>query len=146
MNVIERLKDMLSDCPLMDDFNDGHVDYTEAEPGNFGIFNVGTTKLKEDVLGNATYISNFTLYANNMAYDDMTRLANSSWLLDMSYWLNNQKDLDIEVEIEGETKKGVISKIDSSNAMMFRYPTGNPADGVDYQIQIKVTYKILEEE
>lgn len=145
MNVIEVLKNLLSDCPLMDEFNNEHIDYNEDVTGNYGIYSVGTNKIKEDIVGNATYVSDFILYANNMAYDDITRLSNASWLMRMTYWLDKQKNFNITEIIDGFVMNGIITKITASNGMMFSVPTGDINDGVNYQIQIKVTYEFKEE-
>lgn len=142
-NVIETLKDILSASPLMVEFNDNqHIDYNEEQPGNYGVYPIGTSLVKENILGDETYRTNFIIYANMQAHDNYVRLLNSNWLLRMTYWLNSLTDIPI---VKDEEKlpltQGKITSITCSNGMLFGIPTGNIADGVSYQLQIQIEYE-----
>lgn len=143
MNVIEVTKKILSDYKKISEFSSGvQVDFTTNEPTNFGLSSIGDTLIKEDVLGNQKRKHSFVLYAVNQAYEDYDRLANSSFLLELAYWLETQKGQEVDVAIGDIVKKGEITKISTANAMIFNVPTGNIRDGVMYQIQIYVEYKV----
>ncbi len=143
MNVIEVTKKILSDYKKISEFSNGvQVDFTTNEPTNFGLSSIGDTLIKEDVLGNQKRKHSFVLYAVNQAYEDYDRLANSSFLLELAYWLETQKGQEVDVAIGDIVKKGEITKISTANAMIFNVPTGNIRDGVMYQIQIYVEYKV----
>ena len=143
MNVIEATKKILSDYKKISEFSSGvQIDFTANEPTNFGLSSTGDTLLKEDVLGNQKRKHSFVLYAVNQAYEDYDRLANSSFLLELAYWLEIQKGQEVDVAIGDTVKKGEITKISTANAMIFSVPTGNLNDGVMYQIQIYVEYKV----
>ena len=143
MNVIEVTKKILSDYKKISEFSSGvQIDFTANEPTNFGLSSIGDALLKEDILGNQDRKHSFVLYAVNQAYEDYDRLANSSFLLELAYWLETQKGQEIDVAIGDAVKKGEITKISTANAMIFSVPTGNLNDGVMYQIQIYVEYKV----
>lgn len=143
MNVIEATKKILSDYKKISEFSSGvQIDFTANEPTNFGLSSTGDALLKEDVLGNQKRKHSFVLYAVNQAYEDYDRLANSSFLLELAYWLETQKGQEVDVAIRDTVKKGEITKISTANAMIFSVPTGNLNDGVMYQIQIYVEYKV----
>lgn len=147
MNIIETTKKILSDYNKISEFSNGvQIDYTTNEPINFGLSSIGDALLKEDILGNQKRKHSFVLYAVNQAYEDYDRLANSSFLLELSYWLEKQKGQEIDIVIGDSVKKGEITKISTANAMIYAVPTGNLNDGVMYQIQIYVEYKIKGED
>lgn len=143
MNVIETTKKILSSYEKISEFSNGvHIDFTINEPTDFGLSSTGDALLREDVLGNQKRKHSFVLYAVNRAYEDYDRLANSSFLLELAYWLETQKGQSIDIVIGDIVKKGEITKISTANAMIFSVPTGNIRDGVMYQIQIYVEYKV----
>lgn len=143
MNVIEVTKKILSDYKKISEFSNGvQVDFTTNEPTNFGLSSIGDTLIKEDVLGNQKRKHSFVLYAVNQAYEDYDRLSNSNFLLELAYWLEIQRGQSIDIVIGDIVKKGEITKISTANAMIFNVPTGNIRDGVMYQIQIYVEYKV----
>jgi hypothetical protein len=144
MNVIELVKQILTDYPKILEFtNEVHVDFTDSEPMNFGLSSTGDQLIKEDVLGNQIRQHNFVLYAVNQAFLDYDRLANSTFLLDLSYWLEkvaNEQDITID-----EQSRGKLLSLSSANGMLYSIPTGDIMDGVTYQIQIYAQYKIERE-
>lgn len=143
MNVIEVTKKIVSSYEKISEFSNGvHIDFTINEPTDFGLSSTGDALLKEDVLGNQKRKHSFVLYAVNQAYEDYDRLANSSFFLELAYWLETQKGQEVDVAIGDTVKKGEITKISTTNAMIFSVPTGNLRDGVMYQIQIYVEYKV----
>lgn len=143
MNVIEATKKILSNYKKISEFSSGvQIDFTINEPTNFGLSSIGDTLIKEDVLGNQKRKHSFVLYAVNQAYEDYDRLSNSNFLLELAYWLETQKGQSIDIVIGDIVKKGEITKISTANAMIFNVPTGNIRDGVMYQIQIYVEYKV----
>ena len=143
MNVIEATKKILSNYKKISEFSSGvQIDFTTNEPTNFGLSSIGDTLIKEDVLGNQKRKHSFVLYAVNQAYEDYDRLSNSNFLLELAYWLEIQRGQSIDIVIGDIVKKGEITKISTANAMIFNVPTGNIRDGVMYQIQIYVEYKV----
>lgn len=147
MNVIEVTKKILSEYDKISEFSNGiQIDFTTNEPTNFGLSSIGDTLLKEDVLGNQKRKHSFVLYAVNQAYEDYDRLANSGFLLELTYWLENQKGQTVDVAYGNIKKVGEITKITTANAMIYNVPTGNINDGVMYQVQIYVEYKVKGED
>lgn len=149
MNIIELVKQLLTDYPKIAEFtNEIQVDFTdESNPTNFGISSIGDILLKEDILGNQTRQHNFILYAVNQSFTDYDRLANSTFLLNLTYWLEKYKQQDpLEVTINDKLVQGKLLGLSSANAMLYSIPTGNINDGVMYQIQIYANYKLESEE
>lgn len=148
MNIIEMVRKLLTDYPKMKEFtNNVHIDFTDAEPTNFGLSSNGDIKIKEDLLGNQKRRHNFILYAINQAYTDYDRLTNSSFLLELTYWLEKAADnQEIEVVAGEDAINGELIELSSANAMLFDIPTGNINDGVTYQLQIFADYTVKGEE
>ena len=146
MNIIERVKQILTDCPLVKEFtNDIHVDFNSNDTGSFGLFSNGDSKTKEDILGNQVRQHNFVLYATNQSFNDFDRLQNSSFLLDLNYWLERVKGQEITAEIDGAQYRGCITKLWSANGMIYQIPVEDITDGVTYQLQIYAQYTLKKE-
>ena len=144
MNIIELIKQILTDYPRISEFtNEINVDFTDGTPTNFGLSSTGDQLVREDILGNQIRRHNFVLYALNQSFTNYDRLANSTFLLDLTYWLEqyNQED-QIEVTINDKTVSGKLLGLSSANAMLYMVPTGDINDGVTYQIQIYAQYKL----
>lgn len=144
MNIIELVKQILTDYPKMSEFtNEINVDFTDDTPTSFGLSSVGDQLIKEDILGNQIRRHNFVLYALNQSFTDYDRLANSTFLLDLTYWLEQYRNNDpIEVTIDNKTVSGKLLGLSSANAMLYMVPTGDINDGVTYQIQIYAQYEL----
>lgn len=147
MNIIELVRQILTDYPKITEFtNEINIDFTDDTPTNFGLSSVGDNLVKEDILGNQVRQHNFVLYALNQSYTNYDRLANSTFLLDLTYWLEQYKQEDpIEVTINNKTVSGKLLGLSSANAMLYMVPTGDINDGVTYQIQIYAQYTIESE-
>jgi hypothetical protein len=147
MNIIELVKQILTDYPKITEFtNEIKVDFTDDAPTSFGLSSTGDKLIKEDILGNQTRQHNFVLYALNQSANDYDRLVNSTFLLDLTYWLEQYQQEDpIEATINNKTVFGKLLGLSSANAMLYMIPTGNINDGVTYQIQIYAKYKLESE-
>lgn len=145
MNIIEQVKQILTDCELVKQFTQNiQIDFTSNEAGDFGLFSNGDTKVKEDILGNQTRQHNFVLYATNQSLNDFDRLQNSSFLLDLSMWLETVKGQKVEATINGAKYSGEITKLWSANGMAYQMPQ-DISDGVTYQLQIYAQYNLKKE-
>ena len=143
MNILEKVKEILTEYPKMSEFCNGiHTDFTENKPGNFGLYPNGDAILKTDILGGQKRQHSFVLYANNQSFNDFERIANSTFLLELAYWLETVKNVPITVTVGNEEREGIITKMSSANGMMFAAPTGDINDGVTYQLQIYAEYKV----
>lgn len=149
MNIIELVRKIINEYPEIERFtNNIHIDFTDNEKEqDFGLSSNGDTKIKEDVLGNQKRRHNFVLYAINQAFNDYDRLQNSTFLLNLSYYLDaiSSGEYEIEVTINGHKRKGVLNSIRCENAMIFSIPTGEISDGVMYQLQIYAEYTLESE-
>lgn len=147
MNIIETVKKKLSDFPRMEEFSSGiHIDFTENTPGNFGLYSTGDALIKKDILGNQKRKHNFVLYANNQPFNDYERLANSTFLLELNYWLETIKSIPITALVGDAERNGYITKMYGANGMLFAVPTGDINNGVTYQLQIYAEYTVESEE
>ena len=143
MNILEKVKEILTEYPKMSEFCNGiHTDFTENKPGNFGLYPNGDAILRTDILGGQKRKHSFVLYANNQSFNDFERIANSTFLLELAYWLETVKNVPITVTVGTEEREGIITKMSSANGMMFAAPTGDINDGVTYQLQIYAEYKV----
>lgn len=148
MNIVELVKQILSEFPRISEMNYGiNVDFTEANSGNCGLYPTGDQLLKEDILGNQDRQHNFVLYANFSGFNDYERLANSTFLLDLAYWLEKAAvNQEIEVTINERTVTGTLKKLSSANGMLYGYKEDTLSGPVTYQLQIYAQYHIESEE
>ncbi len=148
MNIIELVKNIVLQFPKINEIcNDIHVDFTEAEPTNYGLSSSGDRLLSEDICGNQTRQHNFVLYAVYQSLNDYDRINNSGVLLELSYWLesnvNNQR---ITVLVGENTLNGYLTLLTCSNGMLFSIPNENFNTGVRYQLNIAAEYIVESED
>lgn len=134
MNVIEKVRAILADFSGISEI---HIDFTGSTPGSFSLSSVGDMLLKTDILGNQKRQHSFLFYAVFSSLNDFERLSNSSALLELTMWLENQKN----IEIDG----GQITKISAENGMLYEIPDENRIIGYRYQMQIFAEYEIEKE-
>lgn len=143
MNIIELVKEVVLGFPNISDL---HIDYTEDEPDNYGLYPTGDQLYKEDILGNQDRRHNFVLYAVFQSFNDYQRIANSTFLLDLNYWLEKAaQGQPIEVTIDEQTVTGKLTKLSSANGMLYGYQEGTLSGPVTYQLQIYAQYHLESE-
>ncbi len=90
MTDLEKMRAFLQTYPAWEDSL--QIDFTEAAPGNAGLFPGGLEELsrREDVLGNLQIDCRyrFTLYRHTAGQVDGTQ--NAQWLLDLQNWVQQQ--------------------------------------------------------
>lgn len=147
MNIIELIKQIVSEFPQISALAYGvNVDFTEDNPGNCGLYPTGDQLIKEDILGNQERKHTFVLYAVFDSINDYQRLANSTFLLDLAYWLEHAaKDQTIEVTIDDKLVTGTLTKVSSANGMLYGYQNDTLTGPVTYQLQIYAQYHLESE-
>ncbi len=147
MNIIELVKEVLSDFPQISMINNGiKVDFTDNKDGSCGLYPTGDQLLKEDICGNQDRRHNFVLYAVFQSVNDYDRLANSTFLLELAYWLEHAaQDQEIEVTIDNKSVPGTLTKLSSANGMLYGYQDGTLSGPVTYQLQIYAQYHLESE-
>lgn len=147
MNIIKLVREVLTNYPKISEFtNNISIDFTEDEPNNYGLYSTGDTLISEDILGNQIRQHNFVLYAVNQSYNDYDRLANSTFLLDLAYWLERYKsNVVLEVVIDNKTYHGNLKSLSSANGMMYEIHNDDINNGITYQIQIYAQYTLESE-
>lgn len=147
MNVVNTVKLLLSGSNVLDAFNGNiHVDYMEATDSDAGLYATGPVKVGEDIVGNPRYRMNFQLYTGLRGFTDYDRQVNSDAMAALTYYLNSKRGSAVDEAVNGKTYSGKILSVTASNAMLYDVPSGDYADGVRYQLQIAVEYKIRTEE
>lgn len=146
MNVIEVVRQILTDYPNISDFISGavHIDFNEEEDHNYGLSSTGDSLIKTNIWGNQVRTDNMVLYATNQSANDYDRLQNSTFLLDLGYYLETVKGQQVTATINNELFTGEIKEVSSGNGMAW----SKSEDGqyITYQLQIKVTYTLEREE
>ena len=134
MNIIEKVQEILSSYPQISMFtNEVDIDLTSDDPVSYGLSSVGDELVRGYVTGKELRQHNFVLYAVQDSFNTFKRLANSTFLLELGYWLKDKKNIEVD--------EGRITSIRTSNGMAYEIPTGDINDGVRYQIQIFVQYE-----
>lgn len=121
MTIIEYMRQKLTEYPKISEFltgDDIHIDFTEPDPVNYGLSSNGDSLVKEDILGNQIRRHNFVMYAVGQSFTDYNRLANSNFLLELAYWLEQlPEESGIEVNVGDEVKEATFLKATTANAM-----------------------------
>lgn len=149
MTIIDFMRKKLTEYPKISEFLSGddiHIDFTEPDPVNYGLSSNGDSLIKEDVLGNQIRLHGFVMYAVGQSFTDYNRLANSNFLLELSYWLEHLEEEDgITAAIDDGEFPARFLKATTANAMSMG-PMGETInEGVLYQIQIYAQYKVERE-
>lgn len=143
MNIIELVKETVMGFPNISDLS---IDYTGNDPVNYGLYPTGDQLIKEDIIGNQDRQHNFVLYAVFQSINDYDRLSNSTFLLDLAYWLEHAAlNQPIEVTIDERTVTGTLTKLSSANGMLYGYQDGTLSGPVTYQLQIYAQYHLESE-
>lgn len=149
MNIIEQVKNIINSYPKISEFShDVHVDYTDDSAINYGLSSIGDALVSSDILGNQERRHSFVLYAVNQSFNDYDRLKNSSFLLDLTYWLEQIPSGEYELEMteNNVTRTGYIKRISCANAMLYTYQNGTVEGSVTYQLQLYADYRLNSEE
>lgn len=146
MNVIEVMRQILTDYPSISDLISGdvHIDFNEESDNNYGLSSTGDSLIKSNIWGDQERTDNMVLYATNQSVNDYDRLQNSTFLLDLGYYLETVKGNEITATINGVLYTGEIKNVTIGNGMAW----SKSQDGqfLTYQLQIKVTYSLEREE
>lgn len=146
MSIIDYMRYLLINYPKISDVcNTVNIDFVDSVDDSYGLSSMGDVLLKRDILGNQTRQHNFMLYATYQSVNDFDRLNNSGVLLDLAYYLDSKNNDVITTEINGEKKVGIVKQIKTENGSIVAIPEGNMVAGVQYQLQISVTYEIESE-
>ena len=95
MNVIETLRKKITTCPLMKTFNAVHMDYTEPNDGQAGLFFNGASLVRRSVEGDSDWQARFTLYTFCDTFEDYQRISASNFLLGLTYYLQSLSGIEI---------------------------------------------------
>lgn len=146
MNIIEVVRQILNDYPNISDLISGevHIDFNEESDHNYGLSSTGDSLIKSNICGDQVRADNMVLYATNQSANDYDRLQNSTFLLDLGYYLETVKGNEITATINGVPYTGEIKNVTIGNGMAW----SKSQDGqyLTYQLQIKVTYSLEREE
>lgn len=146
MNVIEVMRQILTDYPSISDLISGdvHIDFNEESDNNYGLSSTGDSFIRSNIWGDQVRTDTMVLYATNQSANDYDRLQNSTFLLDLGYYLETIKGNEITATINGVPYTGEIENVTIGNGMAW----SKSQDGqyLTYQLQIKVTYSLEREE
>ena len=150
MTVIDFMKKKLTEYPKISEFLSGegiHVDFTDPAPVNYGLSSMGDSLVEEDLLGNQIRKHSFVMYAVGQSFTDYNRLANSNFLLELAYWLEQLPEGEhFETTVDGKTVVGKFSKATTANAMSMTLMGDTVDKGILYQVQIYIEYELESEE
>lgn len=147
MNIIELVKQILTDCPHIADLTgEINIDFTEDSPISISIYPVGDQKIGENIMGWPIRQHNFVMYAVFQSFNDYERMANSTFLLNLAYWLEHAaSNQAIETIINEQIVPGALRSLSSANGMLFDYMDGTLIGPVKYQLQIYAQYHLESE-
>lgn len=145
MNLVETIKKIFTEREFMNEFNGMHVDYSNNNEEDSGLFLTNDRKISEDIVGNVKRQASFTVYRNVYSLSDAERIQNSAFILELSAYLESLSDekITFEYKIGKEKEKtAYIDTISCSNGMVFQYLGNNPGNGAQYMLQLNVIYVV----
>lgn len=136
MSRIEQMRKFIAECPFMDTFAEQHIDWTDSEPGNYGIMPTGESLIRaeEDICGNKIKYkqASFALYARFFTVDDIVRLESAGFLELFADWIEEQSEAGT-IPHFGDNPDS--ESMTAQNGMLFSM-SENGQTGL-YQIQIQ---------
>lgn len=145
MTVLEAAKEIIKNYPRIDEFtNDIHYDFSDDTEGEAGLYVIGDTKIKEDVLGGQTRQMDMVMYSTCQAASDYDRLSNSTFLDELAFYLEQVEEDEYEIT-KGDGRDishGHIKSMNCSNAMLVTYLNDEATGPVRYQLQIVIQYTL----
>jgi len=143
MNIIEKVTDILQNYPKISEVcNEVHIDFSDPEPTSYGLSSTGDALIAEDILGNQKRQHSFMLYSTFSSINDYERMLNSTALLELGLWLEEQTDCEIESTVGDNVCTGMLTKLRAENGMLYEIPQENQYDGWQYQLQIIAEYTV----
>jgi hypothetical protein len=143
MNIIEKVTDILQSYPKISEVcNEVHIDFSDPEPTSYGLSSTGDALMTEDILGNQKRQHSFMLYSTFSSINDYERMLNSTALLELGLWLEEQTDCEIESTVGSSVYTGKLTKLRAENGMLYEIPQENQYDGWQYQLQIIAEYTV----
>lgn len=143
MNIIEKVTDILQNYPKISEVcNEVHIDFSDPEPTSYGLSSTGDALMTEDILGNQKRQHSFMLYSTFSSINDYERMLNSTALLELGLWLEEQTDFEIESTVGDNVYTGKLTKLRAENGMLYEIPQENQYDGWQYQLQIIAEYTV----
>ncbi len=143
MNIIEKVTDILQSYPKISEVcNEVHIDFSDPEPTSYGLSSTGDALIAEDILGNQKRQHSFMLYSTFSSINDYERMLNSTALLELGLWLEEQTDCEIESNVGDSVYTGKLTKLRAENGMLYEIPQENQYDGWQYQLQIIAEYTV----
>lgn len=134
-SIIAAVREWLGGCELLSEIppKKRHIDWTDADNENYGLFPDGDIVLKKFLNGGGKHQYSFTLYINKMTSEDDMRLRNAGFLERLQHWC---EDKTIAHELP-ELPCGTCTKIEAANGMLAE--TASRKYG-KYLIQFKLYY------
>lgn len=137
MNIVEVLKEIICETGLLT--GDVKTDLSANDAGDYALYPTGETAPKKYINGDVEYTHNFVFYTHKEAETESKRDENVAFNKSLCDALNKVKDRSL---FDNNTVIGKIKSVTAQNGMLFNVP-GSLYSGFTYQIQIKITYKIL---
>ncbi len=137
MSIISGVKTYMQTCSYLQELTGGnYVDFTDAEPGNYGIMPLGDQRIKIYLRGRGEQRQySFALYAKNFTFEDLQRVENCEFLEHLTDWVSEQdKNRNFPDIGSGKT----VRSITCSGGMLF--DTEKSGDKGLYQIQLQLIY------
>lgn len=138
MSIIKSLREYFSECPVMDGFTDGHVDWTDEKSDNYGISPAGDTRIKRYVDGTELRKYDFVIYARFSTAEDAQKMQNSEWVEEFQEYIRKQ---NLGRNLPEGDEKTIPEKLTANNGLLFSYDE-NGLSGV-YQVQLELIYRRL---
>ena len=137
---IKEIRDFIAKYPNINRFPNEHINWTDAEAGNYGIIPTGDNVIRreEDIEGNVILHKqyNVSLYAMDFTINDVIRLETSGWLEDFTEWIEEQSASGRAPALGDNPDEEYMT---AQNGMLFQL-SENGRTG-RYQIQIQCFYE-----
>ena len=110
MTDLQKLQAWLKTFPKWEEGNMLYVDFTDAVPGNLGLFPKGVEELsrREDVLGNVQLRQRYHFALYRVVSGQENQEANAAWLLEFQNWVQRQDAMGLAPKFGDDPKNAHI--------------------------------------
>lgn len=91
---IERVKEFIATCPFLPDLAPLYVDFTAADPSNYGIADGGETTISTTVTGRRTKRHAYVLFSREYTAEDINRIENLRLMQRFQEWIEAKNDAE----------------------------------------------------
>ena len=128
MTDLEKVRQWVRSYPKWEESGLLYIDYTDAVPGNSGLYPAGLEEVSrhEDILGTVTVKCRYRFHLYRVAAGQEDGLSNAQWLMDFQQWVQQQSAAgltptfgDVPEQEWIKAEKGKLQEVSQAGTMTY---------------------------